>query len=329
MDDALRRAAAVLADAREVALMCHVNPDADALGSMLGLSTFLRERGVATVCSYPNEPLDPPRWIDLVPGREALVEVRDFPAQPPIVVTCDAASLDRLAQLAHPVGRAREVIWIDHHASNPGLGTIALIDPSASSTCEMVARLIAAMGGGMSGATAAALYAGLITDTGRFQYQAVRPETLRLAADLRTHDFDHAALARALYEDNAAAYLRLLGVALQRMRLEGDLVWTYVSRDDLDAHGVGVEETEDLIDVLRTAREADVAAVVKEQRDGRHKVSLRSRGGHDVAAVAASFGGGGHRLAAGYTSKGDLAATVAGLRAALGVPDPATTTAGA
>lgn len=102
------------------------------------------------------------------------------------------------------------------------------------------------------------------------------------------------------------------------MRLEGDLVWTYVSRDDLDAHGVGVEETEDLIDVLRTAREADVAAVIKEQRDGRHKVSLRSRGGHDVAAVAASFGGGGHRLAAGYTSKVELAETVEALRVALG-----------
>lgn len=317
MDDALARAAQVLGSARDVALVCHVNPDADALGSMLGLSTYLRGRGVRTVCSYPNEPFDPPRWLDLIPGHEALVEPKAFPKRPEVLVTCDVASIDRLVLFEPAAREAGTVIWIDHHASNPGLGTIRLIDPTASSTCEIVKRLIDAMGGGMGAGTAAALYAGLMTDTGRFQYQAVRSETLRLAAELRSFEFDHAALSRALYEDNAADYLRLLGAALQRLEVDGDLVWTSISQADLEAHGVGVGETEDLIDVLRTAREADVAAVLKQQRDGRFKVSLRSRGAHDVARVAASFGGGGHRLAAGYSSKADLATTVADLKRAL------------
>jgi phosphoesterase RecJ-like protein len=163
------------------------------------------------------------------------------------------------------------------------------------------------------------LYAGLVTDTGRFQYEAVRPETLRVAADLREHPFDHARLARVLYEDNRAAYLQVLGAALRRLRLvpEADLVWTYLMRADLDAAGVRAAEADDLIDVIRTAREADVAAVIKQQRDGRFKVSLRSRGGHDLAAIAASFGGGGHRLAAGYTSSHGLAETVERLTVAL------------
>jgi phosphoesterase RecJ-like protein len=98
---------------------------------------------------------------------------------------------------------------------------------------------------------------------------------------------------------------------------EADLVWTYVTQADLADAGVGPTETEDLIDMIRSARDVDVAAVLKQARDGRFKVSMRSRGAHDLAAVAATFGGGGHRLAAGYTSGHGPAATVAALVAAL------------
>lgn len=319
MNDRLARAAAVLSDARSVALACHVNPDADALGSMLALSNHLRERGTQTVCSFPNDPFEPPRWAALLPGIEALVRPKEFPKDPPVMVTCDVASMDRLAMLGGAAVRAKVLIWIDHHASNDGVGTIPLIDPQASSTCEMVARVIDAMGVPMSDRTAACLYAGLVTDTGRFQYQAVRPETLRLAAALREHDFDHARLVQALYEDNATPYLKLMGVALQRLTIEpeADLVWSYLTQADLADAGIHPTEADDLIDTIRTAREADVAAVVKQQRDGRFKVSLRSRGGHDVGAIAKAFGGGGHRLAAGYTSRHGLAETVERLITAL------------
>ncbi|MFB3738049.1 MAG: bifunctional oligoribonuclease/PAP phosphatase NrnA [Candidatus Velamenicoccus archaeovorus] len=317
--EAIERAAGVLAGAEEVALACHVNPDPDALGAMLGLSNHLRARGARTICSFGNDPFEAPRWLERLPGREALVPPGRYPEAPPVMVTCDTASLDRLGMLAGPASRAAELVWIDHHASNDGLGTIPLVDRTASSTCELVYRLVGRIGGEVSEAVAVCLYAGLVTDTGRFQYTATRPETLRIAAELREHDFDHAALAQALYEDNGAAYLRVLGVALRRLVLEpdADLVWTYLMRADLLAHGVEPAEADDLIDVVRTAREADVTAVVKQQWDGRFKVSLRSRGGHDVAAVAARFGGGGHRLAAGYTSVHGLARTMSELRAAL------------
>jgi phosphoesterase RecJ-like protein len=319
MADALERAARTLADASEVALACHVNPDPDALGSMLGLSNHLRSRGTRTVCSFGNDPFEAPRWLERLPGRDALVPPGEFPRTPRVMVTCDTASMDRLATLAGPAAAATELVWIDHHASNGGLGTIPLVDPAASSTCELVYRLIRAMGDDVSDAVAECLYAGLVTDTGRFQYTATRPETLRIAAELREHVFDHAALAQALYEDNGTPYLRVLGTALRRLRLEPDenLVWTYLTRADLVEAGVEPAETDDLIDVVRTAREADVTAIVKQQRDGRFKVSLRSRGGHDVASVAVRFGGGGHRLAAGYTSAHGLALTMRELRAAL------------
>ena len=317
--DNLVRAAEVLGSANDVAFACHLNPDADALGSMLGLAAFLRSRGVSTICSFPNEPLDPPRWATLLPGAEDLVEMRDYPGSPSVMVTCDCASFDRLGSLGGPASRAGELIWIDHHRSNDGLGTIPLIDPDASSTCEIVFRLIGEIGGPMPDDTAVCLYAGLVTDTGRFQYQATSPETLRMAATLREHPFDHSRLVQALYEDNRREYLRLAGIALARTSFipEADLVWTYLTQADLAEAGVGPSETEDLIDLIRTARDVDVAAVLKQQRDGRFKVSARSRGDHDLATVAAAFGGGGHRLAAGYTSEHGPAGTIARLVAAL------------
>jgi bifunctional oligoribonuclease and PAP phosphatase NrnA len=317
--ETLHRAADVLADAPRVAIACHVNPDADALGSMLGLSSFLRARGAETVCSFPNEPLDPPRWASLLPGADRLVEAAAFPREPEVMVTCDCASADRLGRLQASADRAGELIWIDHHRSNDGLGTIPLIDPDASSTCEMVFRLVGAMGGDLPDDAALCLYAGLVTDTGKFQYEATRPETLRIAAELREHPFDHSALVQALYEDNRREYLSLVGTALRRMAYEpdADLIWTYLTQSDLAAAGVHAQETDDLIDVIRTAREVDVAAVLKQTRDGRFKVSARSRGGHDLAAVASRFGGGGHRLAAGDTSDHGPAATIELLVAAL------------
>lgn len=322
MSGALERAAAVLRGAEEVAIACHVNPDADALGAMLGLSAFLRSRGTRTVCSFPNEPFELPRWALELPGHEDLVPPSAFPEAPAVMVTCDTASMDRLGVLGRAASRAGELIWIDHHRTNDGLGTIPLVDPAASSTCEIVHRLLREIGGPVPDATAMCLYAGIVTDTGRFQYEAVRPETLRVAAELREHDFDHARLARVLYEDNRTAYLRVLGVALSRVQLvpEADLVWTYLTIADLEEADVRPHEADDLIDVVRTTREADVAAVIKQQRDGRFKVSLRSRGGHDVGAIAQGFGGGGHRLAAGYTSRHGLAGTVEELVAALRGP---------
>jgi phosphoesterase RecJ-like protein len=322
--DELARAAEVLGSATDVALACHLNPDADALGSMLGLSAFLRERGTTTVCSFPNEPLALPRWAALLPGSDDLVEVRDYPDAPSIMVTCDCAAFDRLGPLGRAANKAGELIWIDHHRSNDGLGTIPLIDPAASSTCEVVYRLIDAMGGPMPDETAVCLYAGLVTDTGRFQYEATTPETLRIAAMLREHPFDHARLVQALYEDNRAGYLRVAAIALARTSFvpEADLVWTYLTQADLSGAGVGPDETDDLIDLIRTVRDVDVAAVLKQQRDGRFKVSTRSRGSHDLATIAAAFGGGGHRLAAGYTSDHGPAGTIAHLAAALRAPAP-------
>ena len=319
LDRAYEEAAKLLAGASKVALACHLNPDPDAIGSMLGLAQYLKERGAEVVGSWGNEPFTKPRFMHALPAAELVVAPKDFPSAPDVFVTLDTASADRLGTLEPILQTAAAILVVDHHITNPGFGTVNLIDPKASSTAEMVMRLIGAMGGQISPESAACLYAGIVTDTGRFQYEATTPETLRVAAELRTSGFDHAALARALFEDNSLGFLKALGTALDRVQLDPDagVVWTYLTQEDLERTGIPMGETDDLIDVIRTVREADAAAVIKQQRDGTWKVSLRSKGGHDVGAVAAGFGGGGHRLAAGYTSVGTLEETVERLLPAL------------
>jgi phosphoesterase RecJ-like protein len=304
----IERAADVLGSAASVALSGHVNPDPDALGSMFGLASFLRARGTEVVCSWPNEPMDTPRWLELFDDVPRVVSVAAFPKEPPVMVALDTASPDRLATLLPNAERAGVLVVLDHHASNPGFGDVLVLDPLATSTAEVAYRVMRRIGGPIPDQAAAFLYAGMITDTGRFQYQAVTPDTLRVAADLRSYHFDHALLARALYEDSSIASLRLTGRALERLELvpEADLVWTHLGQPDLTATGAQLSESDDLVDAVRMAREADVACVMKEQRDGKLKVSLRSRGATDVGAVATAMGGGGHRLAAGYTSRTDL-----------------------
>src|SRR5262249_12953900 len=125
----LERAAVVLRDPEAVAIACHVNPDADALGSMLGLAQHLTARGPTGTCAYPDPPQRLPRWSGFLPGLDLLVPPDRFPGQPGVMVTCDCASFDRLGVLGPAANAARELIWIDHHRSNDGLGTIRLVDP--------------------------------------------------------------------------------------------------------------------------------------------------------------------------------------------------------
>src|SRR5712691_2854283 len=210
----LERAADVLSGSDAVALACHVNPDPDAIGSMLGLAGYLSSRGASVVCSWGNQPLAPPEWVSALSGTEWIVEAKDFPRAPEIMVCLDTAAPDRLGVLAANAERAGELIVIDHHRTNPGFGSILVLDPVASSTAELVYRLIERMGGDLPATAAACLYAGVVTDTGRFQYESTTPETLRVAAELRRYPFDHARMGQVLFEDAPFTYLLMAAAAL-------------------------------------------------------------------------------------------------------------------
>jgi phosphoesterase RecJ-like protein len=166
---------------------------------------------------------------------------------------------------------------------------------------------------------AIALYAALVCDTGRFQYETTTPSVFDLARELVTFDIPVSRLSRQLFEEHRFAYLKLLGEALANAELDVErrFVWTVVTQDMLDRHDVTLEEVEGLIDIVRRATEAEVTCVVKEEADGSVRVSLRSLGDVDVRLIAADNGGGGHRFAAGFESTLDIGTVVAKIRDAL------------
>jgi phosphoesterase RecJ-like protein len=318
-DEVWAEAVALLRGADEVALACHLGPDGDALGSMLALGLGLRSLGTPVVASWGSEPFAVPAQYAFLPGLDLLVPPEEFPDAPGVLVTFDTGSVDRLGSLAHVPAKAGAVVVVDHHASNTKYGSVNLLDPDAAASALVVDELLRRLGVPLTADVAACLYTGLTTDTGSFKYQATTPAVHHVAARLLATGIDHAAIAREVWDTNRFGYVKLLGVLLERATLEPghSLVWSWSTQADFAVYGVGMEDIEGAIDVLRTTVEADVAVICKETPSAAYAVSMRSKGGVDVGAVCVGLGGGGHRYAAGYTSEADLATTMATLRAAL------------
>jgi bifunctional oligoribonuclease and PAP phosphatase NrnA len=303
VDEALAEAAAAIRSAGEVGLACHVSPDGDALGSMLALHHALRAAGFRSIASFSEPFVVAPHYRQL-PGLELLTPPDRFPREPGVMVTFDSGSLERLGDLEAPAKAAGELVVVDHHVSNQRYGSINVIDPDAAASGVLVRRLIGAMELPLTRDAAVCLYAALVCDTGRFQYESTTPDVFELARELACFDLPIPELSRTLFEEHRFAYLQLLADALQHAQLVRDkaFVWTRVSQDDLRAHDVSFEEVEGLIDILRRTREAEVACVLKQGPDATWRVSLRSLGRVDVRQIAERQGGGGHRFAAGFTS---------------------------
>jgi bifunctional oligoribonuclease and PAP phosphatase NrnA len=302
-DEVLAKAAAAIVSARSVALACHVVPDGDALGSMLALHHVLRAADRPSIAAFAGPQVVGPHYRE-IPGLDTISDPSQFPAEPEVMITLDCGSLGRLGDLAGPAQAAKELVVIDHHLSNDHFGSINLIDPDAAASAVVVARLIDTLGLPLNRDAAVCLYAALVCDTGRFQYESTGIDAFNLARRLLDFDVPVARLNRTLFEEHRLAYLRLVGEVLARARLveEKSFIWAAISQADLARHDVAIEETEGLIDYVRQAREAQVSCVLKEEGDGGVRVSLRSLGSVDVSAVASHFGGGGHRYAAGFTA---------------------------
>ena len=181
------RALKVIDGADQVFLACHVRPDADALGSMLAVMHALCSkpgRPPVVVASFGDDPFEVPGILRFLPGIGLLSPPGAYPPRPDVMVSFDAASIDRLGVLTGPAQSAGELIVLDHHASNSGFGTINLVDPAAAATAVLAAGLIDRLGIPLTEQIALGLYAGLVTDTGSFKFSATTPQVHELAARL-------------------------------------------------------------------------------------------------------------------------------------------------
>ncbi len=284
----------------------HENPDGDALGSLLAMHLALVELGKDSVMALVGE--------SPLPGEYAFLDLagrglrRDLPgdAGDRILVAVDCAQETRLTD--DRLLEAQVVVNIDHHHDNTRFGTVDLVVAEASSTAEVLADVFEVLEVPLTAAIAEALYAGLVTDTGRFQYTNTTPKSLRLAAELLEAGADIQRIFQGVYETMQFAKMKLLARALDRATLydEGRVVVSYLLRGDFAEVGAVEPYSEGIIDVLRAVEGAHLAALIREPPgDGgpARKISLRSSDdGIDVSAIARRSGGGGHRQAAGFSS---------------------------
>ncbi len=319
---ALTEAARLLSIATDVTLFAHVNPDADALGSALALGRALQARGVTVRVSF-GSPEWPPASLRDLDGDGLIVSADDVPSAPSTLVVLDTGSVQRLGKLGDRVeatiASGGEVLVVDHHVSNTRFGTHHVIDERAEATVTLVLRLLDQLGAVLDLPTARCLYAGLVTDTRSFR--SADASTHRVAARLLEAGVDPEATTRPLLDTHPFAWLRMLSQVLGSAGLEPSaargLGFAHATVRLAQADGMRGEELDSVIDIVRTTSEAEVAAVLKEVAPERWSVSLRAAGRIDVGRAATSCGGGGHRLASGFTTDGSPQQVLESMRRAL------------
>ncbi|MTD54097.1 DHH family phosphoesterase [Amycolatopsis pithecellobii] len=312
----------LLRAATDVTLLAHVRPDADALGSALALGRALHQRGAKVRVSFAM-PAEVPESLRGLDAGSLVVPAAEVPVSGPLLICCDTPVPQRLGSLADRVEATKSaggaVLVVDHHASNTRYGTHHVVDETAEATAVLVLDLLDELGAPLDEPIARCLYAGLMTDTSGFR--RAKPSTHRAAARLLEAGVDPERLAREIVDDHPFAWLPMLAKALDTARLDPaaaqgyGLAYAFVTLDA--AADVRLEEVEAVVDVVRSVRDAEVAAVFKQQGPREWTVSLRAIGKIDVSAAARTLGGGGHRLAAGCTVHGTDAEVLAAVRNAL------------
>ena len=314
----LAQACALIVQARSLVLLAHIGPDADALGSALALGLALEAAGRDVYVAF-SEPATVPESLRGLPGQHLVTPAERVPVQPDLVITLDVNSRERLGVLGSLLDTASSSLVVDHHASNTRFGRHHLVEVGAESTSVMVAAVLDRLGLPIDRDIAANIYAGLATDTVGFRFASASAH--RLAARLLDAGVNPDELMRPITDLHPFGWLDMLakvlgGAVLDPTAANGrGLVSAVITAER--AAGLRQEELDSVIDILRTAHQAEVAAVLKQTGPSQWQVSLRSRPGVDVARVAGQLGGGGHVRAAGFSFSGTAAAAVTALTAVL------------
>jgi phosphoesterase RecJ-like protein len=301
--EAVRR----LKEAYRVLITCHRNPDGDALGSALALAELADRLGVrAAIVNRDRTPANLSNLpaVDRIQVSDVLPD--DFPSGFDLVITVECPGLDRTGF----EGLTRvPILNIDHHPANPAYGVVNYLDEESPAVGEMVWQMYSEAGLIPSEDAATNLFVALSTDTGDFRYSNATGRAFRAAAQMVDGGAQPARVANWIHNHRSLASVRLLGQALQTMRIvcDGKLALITADREAFQRAGAGPEDTEEIVNIPRSIAGVEAVAYFKQWEEGTVRVSLRSRGEVNVRAVAESFGGGGHVNAAGCAIEGELA----------------------
>ena len=295
------------------ALTTHINPDGDALGSQLGLARFLRSRGKQV--RIINHDPTPETLQFLLADETHEIETYDAATHDAVlrgvdrILLVDNSAPDRLGRMERVMlEQAEQILCIDHHPSREMPWAHQIVDDRCCATAVMIYELVRGCGWTPDLPAARAIYTGLATDTGFFRFNSTSPEAHTIAAELLRSGVESAAVYREVFERNSLAFTRLLGQALAHVCLSGDgaVASVKIDREMIDRFDAEEVDTSEITTALLAIDGISVTLLFREQADSRIKVSLRSKGGADVHALAVEFGGGGHRNASGIVLDGDL-----------------------
>ncbi len=310
-DEAFAALLPILRENQSFLVTSHARPDGDAIGSALAAMHLLEGMGKRVVVTFSDAL---PRPFASLPGANRIQFTQ--PAETldvALVLECDSIARTGFQHLAGSL-----LVNIDHHQSGTQYAAVNWIDPHAPAVGAMLYDLAVATGVPLTGAFASCIYAAVLTDTIGFTLPTTTAKTFDLARHLLELGADAAAISDAVYFSQRESKLRLLGTALRGLQIAGPVAWTAVTRADLEATGAGTEDTEGIVQHLIGVEGVRAAALLRELPDGLHlRASLRSKGLVNVATVAESFGGGGHRNASGCTLNGPLATATRQLQEAL------------
>jgi phosphoesterase RecJ-like protein len=297
----MKAAKRYLEAAQSIYIACHIIPDGDAIGALLGLGLALRHLGkhCTMACADPV-----PSKFSFLPGA------REIAPHPPtteeVIVTVDSSDIERLGSLYDEATfRSRPVINIDHHVTNILFGTVNLVQ-FLPSTAEIVYALIRRLGVPLDKDIASALLTGLVTDTRCFRTGNVTTKQLRTAIVWMKAGASLTDITELVFNREPISRICLWGQALARVQTRGRIIWTEVQRDMIRECNASPNEGNGLVSFLASATGVDVAIVLREMDDGRIEASMRAGPGWDVSQVALQLGGGGHPRAAGCTMAGEM-----------------------
>lgn len=287
--------------ATSIAIAGHVRPDGDCVGSCMGLYNYIKDNYPSKQVSvYMEDMGDAFNYI----SRMDEVKHADDGEKPSLVILLDVSDVERIGVISHMFSSSKNTICIDHHVSNNGLAMENVIEPKASSTCQVIYKMLDETK--ISKEVAEALYTGIIHDSGVFKYSSTSAETMNIAGKLMEKGIDF----QSIIDDGfyAKTYIQnhILGKALVESILffNGKCIFTVISKKDMEFYGVSSKDLNGIVEQLRLTEGVECAIFLYEMEHLTYKVSLRSKKYLDVNKVAGYFGGGGHVRAAGCTMKG-------------------------
>lgn len=303
----LHQVAEALRGARRIAVCAHVHPDGDALGSVLGFAAALRAAGreVETLLADTARPRD----YAFLPGYDGLTEAADYDAAPDAFVAIDVPNPERAGGAAPLFDRASMTVIVDHHPDTAlDAADLAVSSPDTAAAAMLVWELIGLMGLERTPEVAVCCYTGLMTDTGRFQYQNTDSAALEAAAQMVAAGADPAIIAQAVYQNRTLASLKLDSLVASRIELfdEGRGATSWFDAADLAATGATNDDADQAVDLLRSLGGPEVYLLLRGQEPGVVRGNLRAKCDRDVGRVARMLGGGGHAGAAGFTAMGTV-----------------------